>query len=75
MIFSPSLFPEDHLVEKIFEPWVRVRIITPAEYFGGIMQKLYDHEAVIGDSESFGDNRTSLTLEMPLARAHEEFFQ
>ena len=74
MIFSPSLFPEDNLIEKIFEPWVRVRIITPAEYIGGIMQKLYDHEAVIGDSESFGDNRTSLTLEMPLRELMRNFF-
>ncbi len=74
MIFSPSLFPEDHLVEKIYEPWVRVRIITPSHYLGNIMQKLYDHEAVIGDSESFGDERTSLTLEMPLRELMRNFF-
>jgi len=74
MVFSPSLFPEDNLIEKITEPWVRVRIITPAQYIGGIMQKLYDHEAVIGDAESFGDNRTSLTLEMPLRELMRNFF-
>ncbi len=74
MIFSPSLFPEDFLVEKIHEPWVRIRIITPAEYIGGIMQKLYDHEAIIGDSEVFGDTRTSLTLEMPLRELMRNFF-
>jgi len=74
VIFSPSLFPEDHLIEKIMEPWVRVRIITPGEYIGSIMQKLYEHEAVIGDSESFGDNRTSLTLEMPLRELMRNFF-
>ena len=74
MIFSPSLFPEDYMVEKIMEPWVRVRIITPAQYISPIMQQLYDHEAVIGDSESFGDNRTSLTLEMPLRELMRNFF-
>jgi GTP-binding protein LepA len=74
MIFSPSLFPEDHMVSKIMEPWVRVRIITPGQYIGAIMQQLYDHEAVIGDSESFGDNRTSLTLEMPLRELMRNFF-
>ncbi|MBU6370584.1 MAG: translation elongation factor 4 [Patescibacteria group bacterium] len=73
-VFSPALFPEDHLIEKIYEPWVRVRIITPSDYLGNIMQKLYDHEAVIGDSESFGDNRTSLTLEMPLRELMRNFF-
>jgi GTP-binding protein LepA len=74
MIFSPSLFPEDYMIEKIMEPWVRVRIITPAEYIGAIMQQLYEHEALIGDSESFGDNRTSLTLEMPLRELMRNFF-
>lgn len=74
MIFSPSLFPEDHMIKSIMEPWVRVRIITPGEYIGAIMQKLYEHEAVIGDSESFGDNRTSLTLEMPLRELMRNFF-
>ncbi len=73
-IFSPSLFPDDYLIEKIIEPWVRVRIITPEKYIGPIMQKLYDHEAEIGDSESFGDNRTSLTLEMPLRELMRNFF-
>ena len=74
MIFSPSLFPEDYKIEKIMEPWVRVRIITPGQYIGAIMQKLYEHEAVIGDSETFGDNRTSLTLEMPLRELMRNFF-
>jgi GTP-binding protein LepA len=74
MIFSPSLFPEDYLIEKVREPWVRVRIITPGQYIGAIMKKLYDHEAVIGDSESFGDMRTSLTLEMPLRELMRNFF-
>jgi len=74
MIFSPSLFPEDHMIAKVMEPWVRVRIITPGQYIGAIMQQLYEHEAVIGDSESFGDNRTSLTLEMPLRELMRNFF-
>ena len=74
MIFSPSLFPEDYMIAKVMEPWVRVRIITPGQYIGAIMQQLYEHEAVIGDSESFGDNRTSLTLEMPLRELMRNFF-
>jgi len=74
MIFSPSLFPEDHMIKQVMEPWVRVRIISPAQYIGPIMQQLYDHEALIGDSESFGDNRTSLTLEMPLRELMRNFF-
>ena len=74
MIYSPSLFPEDGLIEKVLEPWVKVKIITPAKYLGEIMQSLYDHEAVIGDSEVFGDTRTSVSLTMPLRELMRNYF-
>lgn len=74
MIYSPSLFPEDSTVERVLEPWVKMKIITPAKYLGEIMQSLYDHEAVVGDSEIFGDTRTSLSLTMPLRELMRNYF-
>jgi GTP-binding protein LepA len=79
MIYSPSLFPEDNTVEQVLEPWVEVKIITPAKYLGEIMQSLYDHEAVVGDSEVFGssgqdDSRTSVSLTMPLRELMRNYF-
>jgi GTP-binding protein LepA len=74
MIYSPSLFPEDNTVEQVLEPWVKVKIITPAKYLGEIMQSLYDHEAVVGDSEVFGDTRTSVSLTMPLRELMRNYF-
>ncbi len=74
MIYSPSLFPDDNTVEQVLEPWVKVKIITPAKYLGEIMQSLYDHEAVVGDSEVFGDTRTSVSLTMPLRELMRNYF-
>ena len=74
MIYSPSLFPDDNTVEKVLEPWVKVKIITPAKYLGELMQSLYEHEAVVGDSEVFGDTRNSLTLTMPLRELMRNYF-
>lgn len=74
IIYSPSMFPDDHTVKEIFEPWVRIKIITPSDYMGGLMPKLYEHEAIIGDSENFGDNRTALNIEMPLRELMRNFF-
>jgi GTP-binding protein LepA len=74
VIYSPSLFPEDNTVQEIFEPWVKIKIITPSEYISGLMQKLYEHEAILGDSENFGDNRTALNIEMPLRELMRNFF-
>jgi len=74
MIYSPSLFPDDHMVKKIFEPWVKARILTPNGYVGNIMQKLFDHEATVTSSDNFGDNRTTLFVEMPLRELMRNFF-
>lgn len=72
--YSPSLFPDDNTVEKIFEPWAKVKIITPSQYLGAIMQKLFDHEAIVGEAETFGDNRTSVNADIPLRELMRNFF-
>jgi GTP-binding protein LepA len=74
VVYSPTLFPEYGDVEKVSEPWVTIKIISPSDYLGNIMQLLYKHEAVVGESESFGDNRTSISLEMPLRELMRNFF-
>ena len=38
------------------------------------MTLLYDHEAVVGATELFGDNRTSIEVEMPLRELMRNFF-
>ncbi|MEK7460147.1 MAG: translation elongation factor 4 [Patescibacteria group bacterium] len=73
-IYSPHLFPDYGNTNKIFEPWVKVKIITPPEYVSPIMTLLYEHEAVIGHTELFGDNRTAVELEMPLRELMRDFF-
>lgn len=74
IIYSPHLFPDYGNTNKIFESWVKVKIITPPEYVSPIMTLLYEHEAVIGHTELFGDNRTSIELEMPLRELMRNFF-
>jgi len=73
-IYSPAFFPDEGLLSEIREPWVRVDIITPATYLGNIMQLLYEHEAELGDSENFGEDRTRVHLRMPLRELMRGFF-
>ncbi|MEK9184752.1 MAG: hypothetical protein AAB866_01130 [Patescibacteria group bacterium] len=73
-IYSPIRFPEDHEIKKVLEPWVNMKIITPLQYVGVIMQKLYEHEAESGNTVNFGDNRTSLEVKMPLRELMRNFF-
>ena len=73
-IYSPYFFPEDGQIIKAYEPWVNIKIITPPDYLGPIMQILYDHEAEVGNTENFGDNRTSISIMMPLRELMRNFF-
>lgn len=74
IIYSPHLFPDYGNTSKIFEPWAKVKIITPPEYVSPLMTLIYDHEAVVIHTELFGDNRTMVILEMPLRELMRDFF-
>lgn len=74
IIYSPALFPEFGAYKMVREPWVSVKIITPPAYVGSIMTLLYEHEAETGNSEIFGENRTSIEAEMPLRELMRGFF-
>ena len=43
-------------------------------YLGNIMQILFDHEGEVGDTENFGDNRSSISIRMPLRELMRNFF-
>ncbi len=74
IIYSPALFPEDHEVKEVSEPIVTLKIITPPVYLNGLMKLLYDHEGEVLATENFGDNRTLITLSMPLRELMRNFF-
>src|ERR1035437_10285798 len=73
-IYSPALFPDDHEVKRVFEPLVSMKIITPPQSLGIIMQAVFDHEGEVTSTDNFGDNRTSLSLIMPLRELMRNFF-
>ncbi|ETB63660.1 TPA: elongation factor 4 [Candidatus Nomurabacteria bacterium] len=74
IIYSPHLFPDDGSITKVYEPWVNVKIIAPSIYLSYLMPFLFDHEAIVGATENFGDNRSSVDLEMPLRELMRNFF-
>lgn len=73
-IYSPSLFPDDHDISEVKEPIVAMKIITPPEYIGSLMKLIYEHEGEVTTSDNFGDNRTIITLNMPLRELMRNLF-
>ncbi|MBX9906971.1 translation elongation factor 4 [Patescibacteria group bacterium] len=73
-IYAASRFPDHGAEVSVREPWVTAKIIMPPAYVGPVMTLLYEHEAVMGDTEIFGDGRTLITVEMPLRELMRNFF-
>lgn len=38
MVYSPSLFPDHGSFLEVYEPWVKLKIISPTTYVGAIYQ-------------------------------------
>ena len=73
-IFSPAFFPEDGLIEKIEEPWIKINIITPNQYIGALLPLLYEHEAEIISTEGHLLHKNSINALMPLRELMRGFF-
>ena len=74
VIYSPHLFPDDSHIIKVYEPWIKVKIITPSRYSSVLMPFLFDHEAIVGTTDNFGENRSNIHFEMPLRELMRNFF-
>lgn len=74
LIYTPTRFPQDGQAARIREEWVAASILVPAEYLGGIMQLLHDHEANITETDTMPDGRTKIVGEMPLREMMRNFF-
>ncbi len=46
MIKSPTELPDMSVVERIHEPWVKLDIVTPKQYIGGVMGMVVDKRGV-----------------------------
>src|SRR3989338_3338919 len=73
-IYAPARFPDEGQYTSVREMWAKIMVITPAEHIGGISQLLYDHEAIIGETETMPDGKMALHAEMPLRELMRGFF-
>jgi len=73
-IYAPARFPDDGDVTNVREMWAKVAVISPGEYIGALSRILYEHEAVIGNTETLPDGKVTLHVEMPLRELMRGFF-
>lgn len=74
-IYSATRFPDHGQADAVFEPWVSGEIFARTNDIGAILQLLYEHEAEVGASETFGSSeKTKITFTMPLRELYRNFF-
>jgi GTP-binding protein LepA len=65
-IYSPTEFPDPSTIEKIYEPYVKLDIISPSIYLGNIMDVMKNTRAVYLNTEYIDAERLILTFNCPL---------
>ncbi len=71
---TPAELPPREKIAEIREPWVRVQIFTPLDYYGPIMDLVTKKRGVLVTQEHPTPDRVVLHVEMPLAELIVDFF-
>jgi len=75
IINDPAKFPEEDQIEKVYEPYVRLSIITPTDYMGSILTHLQnERRATLQHTENAGKNRIIMYFKAPLSEIITDFF-
>jgi GTP-binding protein LepA len=73
-IYSPSDLPDQNLIEVVYEPWVKMEVITPAEYLGGIMELMSKNRGEYKNTDYLTEDRVVLGYEIPLSKVIVDFY-
>jgi GTP-binding protein LepA len=78
---TASEFPDRSLIQRIQEPWVKLEIITPDTYIGGIMELCEKHrgvykslEYISGNEKVKGQKHVQIAYEIPTIEIITSFF-
>jgi GTP-binding protein LepA len=73
-IDNPAELPNVQSIDHIEEPYVRLSIIVPSEYLGGMMELCQDRRGTFKHLEHQAGGRVTLQYELPLAEIVHDFY-
>jgi len=74
VVENPSLMPHGSTVDHVEEPYVKARIVAPAEYIGAIMKLGQERRGVYEAMHYVDPTRVDFTWEFPLAEIILDFY-
>ncbi len=73
-ISNPTELPEQTYYTEIREPWMKVEIITPRPYIGGIMKLCEERRGIQTNIQYLEEIRAILSFEIPLSQIILDFY-
>jgi GTP-binding protein LepA len=74
LVENPSLLPHGSTLDRIEEPFVKARILAPADYIGSIMRLGQERRGVYQGMHYLDPTRVQFTWEFPLAEIILDFY-
>ena len=74
LIENPSRLPHGSERDRIEEPYVKARILAPAEYIGAVMKLGQERRGLYGGMHYVDPTRVEFTFEFPLAEIILDFY-
>ena len=71
---NPSALPDRSRIERIEEPYVRARIVCPAEYIGNVQKLCHERRGEFRGMHYLDPTRVEFTYELPLAEVVLDFY-
>lgn len=65
-VSSPEKWPDSSKIEEIKEPWARIEIVCPNNYFNYVFSVLKNYQAVLKDTKALSLEKSFFIAEAPL---------
>ncbi len=74
IVHSPAEMPDPGTIELVREPFVRVSILVPGDFVGGVMEICQERRGDFEDMQYLSSNRVQIHYQLPLAEIVLDFF-
>lgn len=74
LIDSPVQLPDEGRIAEIREPWMKLQIFTPVDFYGTIMELVRKRRGIFISQDYPAPNRVQMNFEIPLAELIVNFF-
>ena len=74
IVENPSLMPDQTKINTVSEPYVRARIVCPAEYIGAVQKLCHERRGTYAGMHYLDPTRVEFIYELPLAEIILDFY-